>query len=316
VADFGIDQHGIITEYLTDGSSLVRGQILLEGCSNPDLITRTNFDLYPIITNSGLWSPTAPPMTGNLGWLVNGTLEESQFDTNLIAVRNSLNFFSQGYLAPTGIFSDLAIEGPGFFTVRDPAANTLYATRCGAFQLNTLGYLVTSNGWAVQGFTNEFSAQLGDITIPPASVSYTTDQNGNIEATLPDGTSISCGSVLVQQYRNLQALTPIGSLLYSNLAAAIPMVTSNSSPYPLDFIQSGAIEQPAPSPPAIQLPLPAGGFHLYISDLATGTVQSSTDMIHWSAIGSVEGSPDLNVGEFFDTPSGNQTFYRVVVPSN
>jgi flagellar hook protein FlgE len=314
VTDFGIDLRGVVMEYLTDGSSIARGQILLEECSNPNAAARTNFDLYPIIANSGLWSPMAPAMTENLGWLVAGTLEASQFDMNLIGVRNRLNFFSQGYITGTGTPSDLAIEGPGFFTIRDPATAVLYATRCGAFQTDTLGYLVTSNGLRAQGFTNELGTQLGDIVIPPASVSYTTDTEGNIAATFPDGTSLSCGTVLVQQFRNLQGLVSIGNLLYSNLTEAIPMVTNSDMPNPLSYIQSEAIEEPAPPPPAIQLLPPAGGFHLFISDLMMGTLESSTDLVHWNAIGQVEGSPDLNVGEFFDTPQSTQTFYRVVVP--
>ncbi len=141
VEDFGIDRYGVITEYLSDGTSSVRGQILLEDCSNPDLITRTNFDLYSLVTNTGLWSALAPPLTGNLGWLVDGSVELSQFDASLLAVRSNLNFFAQGFITATNVPSNLGIMGLGFFTVRDPVANTLCATRFGAFQLDALGHL-------------------------------------------------------------------------------------------------------------------------------------------------------------------------------
>jgi hypothetical protein len=79
-------------------------------------------------------------------------------------------------------------------------------------------------------------------------------------------------------------------------------------------IQAGAVEQPPPPPPTLQLP-PASGFRLFISDLTGGTVESSIDLIHWDVIGQVNGSPDLNVAEFFDTPQTMQTFYRIVTPS-
>src|SRR5437764_1472457 len=41
--------------------------------------------------------------------------------------------FSQGSLESTGLNTDLAIEGNGFFTVKDTVSNTTYYTRAGAF---------------------------------------------------------------------------------------------------------------------------------------------------------------------------------------
>jgi hypothetical protein len=41
-------------------------------------------------------------------------------------------------------------------------------------------------------------------------------------------------------------------------------------------------------------------------------IESSRELVHWDVIGQVNGSPDLNVAEFFDTPQTMQTFYRVV----
>jgi flagellar hook protein FlgE len=310
VTDFTIDRHGVITENLSDGSSIARGQILLEGCANPNLIARTNYDLYPLATDSGLWSPMAPPLSGNLGWLVAGTLEVSQFDTNLLATRSNLNFFSQGFVMGTDIPSNLAIMGLGFFTVRDPVANTLYATRLGDFRLDTGGHLVTTNGLRVQGFTNGVG-QIGDIIIQPGYTNYYIDQQGDILTSQTNWPEISLGQVLVQNYENLQGLIPAGNDMYTNLEAAVPMVTNQFSgdlPYE---IQSGAVEQAPPPPLPLQLPPPPGGFRLFISDLWGGNVESSTDLVHWSFLGSVAGSPDLNVAEFFDTTQTTQRFYRI-----
>jgi flagellar hook protein FlgE len=322
VESFAIDRHGVVTEYLRDGTSTVRGQILLEGCVNPDLIARTNFDLYPLVTYTGLWSPLAPPLTGNLGWLVEGTVELSQFDTNLLAVRSNLNFFSQGPIIATDVPSDLGIMGLGFFTVRDPVANVLYATRWGDFQLDALGHLVTTNGMRVQGISNYNDGQIGDITIDTAGApdsslkptNYSINSLGDIVVSLSDGSEFIRGQVLLQAYRNLQGLRPAGNGLYSNLTAALPMFTNGLPGLLQGGIQAGAVEQPPPPPPTLQLP-PASGFRLFISDLTGGTVESSIDLIHWDVIGQVNGSPDLNVAEFFDTPQTMQTFYRIVTPS-
>ena len=319
VDDLGIDQRGVMTEYMSDGTSSVRGQILLEDCSNPDALTRASFDLYPINTNSGLWSPLAQPFTGDLGWLSSGSVELSQFDTNLLAVRSNLNFFSQGMLVATSLPANLAISGLGFFTARDPAANILYATRWGGFQLDSLGHLVTTNGLRLQGVANAGLTQSGDIIIDTAGApdpslemtNYSIDYQGKIYVCLSDGSQFLRGQVLLQNYRNLQGLSPDGAGLYSNLTAALPVFTNGLSDYvQLSAIVSGCVEQPAPLAP-LQL-LPAGGFRLLINDYDGGTVESSSDMRLWEVIGPINYGV-LNQAEYFDTSPTTQKFYRVVM---
>jgi len=68
---------------------------------------------------------------------------------------------TQGTLASTGKSTDMAIDGAGFFRVRDSLNNVEYATRAGNFRLDSAGYLVTGDGFRVQGLfdgTATFSA--------------------------------------------------------------------------------------------------------------------------------------------------------------
>jgi flagellar hook protein FlgE len=58
---------------------------------------------------------------------------------------------SPGPVETTGIPSDLAVEGAGYFIVRDSAGRSFY-TRAGAFSLNSANQLVTPDGKYVQGF--------------------------------------------------------------------------------------------------------------------------------------------------------------------
>ncbi len=58
--------------------------------------------------------------------------------------------FSQGALQTTGRNTDLAIEGDGFFLVKDGAQSLL--TRAGNFVFNKDGFLVDQGGRTVQGF--------------------------------------------------------------------------------------------------------------------------------------------------------------------
>lgn len=58
--------------------------------------------------------------------------------------------FSQGSLQSTGRTTDLAIEGNGFFVVKEQNQNLL--TRAGNFSFNKEGYLVDQSGNRVQGY--------------------------------------------------------------------------------------------------------------------------------------------------------------------
>ena len=62
--------------------------------------------------------------------------------------------FTQGTLTSTGKNTDLAVSGTGFFRVRDTTNSVDYVTRAGDFRLDSSGYLVTSEGFRVQGLAD------------------------------------------------------------------------------------------------------------------------------------------------------------------
>jgi len=59
--------------------------------------------------------------------------------------------FSQGGFESTDSGTDIAIEGSGFFIVSDPLSATNLYTRNGNFNFDDDGYLVTADGYRVQG---------------------------------------------------------------------------------------------------------------------------------------------------------------------
>lgn len=80
-----------------------------------------------------------------------------------------------GSLETTGIPSDLAVDGAGYFIVRD-AAGRQYYTRDGAFSLNAENQLVNASGHLVQGFGADENftivpGTLQDLRIPLGNVS-------------------------------------------------------------------------------------------------------------------------------------------------
>jgi flagellar hook protein FlgE len=60
--------------------------------------------------------------------------------------------FTQGSFETTGNATDLAIDGDGFFIVKDDN-NASYYTRAGAFHINNEGLLVDGNNYKVQGYS-------------------------------------------------------------------------------------------------------------------------------------------------------------------
>ena len=74
--------------------------------------------------------------------------------------------FTQGAIVQTGVPTDAAIQGSGFFVVSQ-GANTYY-TRDGDFNLDVNGTLAASNGAVVQGWagTTATTGPTGPLTIP------------------------------------------------------------------------------------------------------------------------------------------------------
>lgn len=168
--------------------------------------------------------------------------------------------FSQGTIAGTGQPYDMAIEGNGFFTVRDTASNQTFATRAGDFRADGAGYLITNDGMRVQGLNA--AGQPGDIQISltPSNlpqntegVSWKIESDGSIKLTLrntgpnaattPTPDPITIGQVQVQSFRDLNALTKVGNNRFSNLAEAGPVAAGTPGTEGRGYIRWQALEQ-------------------------------------------------------------------------
>ena len=146
--------------------------------------------------------------------------------------------FGQGSLASTGKETDLGVAGNGFFHVKNSLDGVEYATRSGDFRWDDQGYLVSPQGFRVQGAVFSGGATptstVGDIKLgtPPATgtppvtaerESITIDKGGNVVEFYSDGTSATTGQVLLQTFNDPAALVREGNNLYSGLVAAGPV---------------------------------------------------------------------------------------------
>lgn len=110
--------------------------------------------------------------------------------------------FSQGSLQPTEVVTDLGIQGGGFFVLRNNADVPVYG-RAGNFSFDAEGYLVSPEGFRVQGYTQKDvdghilpSGTLADIQIPSSLIAspevtsyFRVDMNLNAGARVDDTTT-------------------------------------------------------------------------------------------------------------------------------
>jgi len=110
------------------------------------------------------------------------------------------SLFTQGSVSATGVPTDVAIQGSGFFAVQNSNGVTDY-TRDGAFSVDASNFLVTSNGQevlgypAVNGVVNTGAGiaplQLGAGTISPPTPTANVQLTLNLDATAAVGTTFS-----------------------------------------------------------------------------------------------------------------------------
>lgn len=134
--------------------------------------------------------------------------------------------FQQGSLNPTGRTLDAAIEGDGFFRVRQ-ANGVVGLTRDGNFHIDPRGRLVNAQGAQV---------------LPPMRFPAGTNEDDISIAT--DGTvsvgTARVGRLSVVTVRSNDGLTPLGSNLYGASAASGPARAANPA---LSPVRQGMLEQ-------------------------------------------------------------------------
>jgi len=120
----------------------------------------------------------------------------------VIPTATSTTDFTQGELHPTGDAMDVALEGPGLFTLQTADGQTTY-TRNGEFQLNLQGQLVTTRGEVVQGDNGPI--QLKPDFSDPISIA------ANGEVTQGD---VKKGKLLITGFNTPSLLTSLGGGMF------------------------------------------------------------------------------------------------------
>jgi flagellar hook protein FlgE len=167
--------------------------------------------------------------------------------------------WSQGALNTTNVATDLYINGNGFFMVQSPQTSgtpAQYATQDGTFNVTPGGNLIqSSTGMEVMGYNSaSLSGSPAPIVIDGTGYTgsstatmtgYTINAQGIVTVNMSDGGSFQRAQILLQNFTDPEALTSVGSNLYSNLAAGGPlsgMTAPGSGTLVNTSIVSGALE--------------------------------------------------------------------------
>jgi flagellar hook protein FlgE len=157
------------------------------------------------------------------------------------------NLMTSGALQSTGGTLDVAIQqGSGFFRVASstatppaPNATAVEYTRAGNFTTNSAGYLVTQDGYFVQGRTAGGADTL--LQIPPGSTNVAIGQNGEVSYVDGAGVRQSSGFISLATFSNSAGLARSGSNRWMSSAnSGAPNVGVPGAQF--GFTTAGAIE--------------------------------------------------------------------------
>jgi flagellar hook protein FlgE len=243
------------------------------------------------------------------------------------------SLFTQGSVAGTGVPTDVAVQGTGFFTVQDSSGLINY-TRAGDFSVNAQNFLVTSEGQqvlgypAVAGVVNTGAGiaplQLGAGTISPPTSTSTVQLTANLNSSAAVGTSFSTPVTIYDSLGASHTLTytftktapnswtyslaiPASDLLPVNGVAQTGTLATGT----LIFNGNGVLT--ATTAPTATTPTYAGTGNGVLSGVTAGAgavpetfTIAAVDATHFSVTGSVSGLlGTATVGTAFTSPQIN-----------
>ena len=143
-----------------------------------------------------------------------------------ISIVQTTSDFSQGPLKTTGIPTDMAIRGEGFFVVEKEGQH--YLTRAGNFRLTDQGQLVTQQGYPV------LSDSMSHIIVSPTAGPWDVSETGTVRQA---GTEQNLALVMPQSYGDL---VKHGENLFRPLAETQPLPTPRRSVAP-EYLEGSSV---------------------------------------------------------------------------
>lgn len=148
----------------------------------------------------------------------------------LTAIRN-INI--QGPISNTGNQLDVAINGEGWFQVRNIDGEIAY-TRAGAFNTDANGLIVNSDGLPLEPA----------ITVPPDTTGITISKTGQVFArTASNSTETEIGQITLAAFPNPAGMHALGGNLFQVTDASGAATTANPGSTPMGVLEQGYLEE-------------------------------------------------------------------------
>ena len=139
---------------------------------------------------------------------------------------------SQGSTVVTNNPLDVTIEGDGLFVVRRNDGNQYY-TRNGAFQKDSTGQIVTSDGWPIEP----------PISVPEETISVSIGADGTVSAQVPGQSApVRVGQIETAMFVNPTGLKSIGHNLFQETEASGRPMFGEPSTDGRGALMQGALE--------------------------------------------------------------------------
>ena len=140
---------------------------------------------------------------------------------------------TQGDFDNTGNSLDWAIQGAGFFQVKQTNGETAY-TRAGSFHLDQQGNVVTANGDPLEP----------SVTIPAGATSISVGSDGTVTVSMPGQTNAQqVGSIQLATFPNPGGLLANGNNMFTpTTASGDPIVGAPGGSEGLGTLQQGMLE--------------------------------------------------------------------------
>jgi flagellar hook protein FlgE len=175
-------------------------------------------------------------------------------------VETTATNYAQGSINPTGVSSDLALGGDGYFVVGENGVQTL--TRAGNFQLDAEGNLITAEGESVMGYDAKSgviaaSGSLQSLRVPVGTTEAAqATQNFNLTSNLNAGAAVNTPYATAVTVYDSLGQTHLASITFTKTAAntwsyAIALPASDytgaaaNTTGTLSFNSSGVLTSPA-----------------------------------------------------------------------
>lgn len=140
--------------------------------------------------------------------------------------------YTQGSLQRTENSLDMAVNGNGFFQVSLPDGTTAY-TRDGAFQRDSTGQIVTSNGYPISP----------PIVIPPDAITISVSRDGVVEVVQPGNAAPAVvGNIQLASFVNNGGLQSIGENLFLETASSGAPTPNTPGTNGVGLLNQGMVE--------------------------------------------------------------------------